>query len=118
VIILDSIKKALRGEEKLWVVFWLWGVLLYISSFAIGVFSAFLDYDYGAVKYLVGTLGLALVFVYPFIFIKSLWKCSANTSYVTMERFTKFFAVGFIFIHLFMSIFIFGGSTILLGLAK
>ena len=38
--IIGSVRKAWRGEERLWKVFWLWFVLLYPMSFVIG-FSSF-----------------------------------------------------------------------------
>lgn len=116
--LIDSVKKALRGEEKLWKVFWLWGALLYVSSIVVGIFSTFLDYDYRIIKYLVGILGLVLIFVYPVLLIKSLYRCAQNTEISVKHYLIKYFCIIFIFIHLVSSVFIFGGCIILFGVTR
>jgi hypothetical protein len=81
--IIEKAKQAIRGEERLWKVFWLWGVLLYVVSNLIGFFSMLLPSVIGAatVVYLLGLIGLCgliLVFVYPIVWIISMWRCRRN----------------------------------------
>lgn len=91
---INAIKRALKGEEKLWKVFWLWGVLLYVSSIVVGFLTVFSPLNHTPIGFFVGLLGLALIFIYPFLFCISIWKCSKNTK----QQFFKYFARIFIFI--------------------
>ena len=88
--ITNSAIKAWNGEEKLWKVFWLWGVLFYISSFCIILFGCWflesLDYDkldnlnlmtiFVLFYYIFILLyAFTIAFIYPLIFLFFLNRC-------------------------------------------
>lgn len=90
----QSMKRSLRGEEKLWIVFWLWGVTLYLASLIIGFIALFeTSIHYSRIGDVVGWLGFALVYIYPFIFIFSIWRCSKNTRHKLFNFGAKLYAV-------------------------
>lgn len=65
--VINSAKKAWRGEEKLWKVFWLWGVLAGIATiFLVENFNYYI-------------FNLFMVFVYFPFFLISLGRCAKNT---------------------------------------
>lgn len=87
-VIKDSAKKAWKGEERLWKVFWLWGVLLYPTSFLIGAFlvkptislsqvSPFITF---VIALFMGICGATMIIIYPVIFIASIFRCIKNRS--------------------------------------
>ena len=111
-----AIKRALKGEEKAWKVFWLWGWLLYITSILIGFGAATDQLKNTFFANIVGFLGLILIFIYPFMLCWSLWFCSKNTKYKWFTYFLKIYAIAFIpAIHIWVGLFVFVGSVILLG---
>ena len=121
--IINSAKKAWRGEEKLWIVFWLWGVLLYFGSFFVGGFYARIllnylgDFNYFlafSFSFCMSILSVIYIFIYPVIFSVSMWRCSIKTDCLIAK------VVVFIFIpfHIFIStltiwgLFLYGSSLI------
>jgi hypothetical protein len=115
--ILQSCKRSLKGEEKLWIVFWLWGVALYISSISIGLCTFSIKGGGGSLLgVLMGISGLILIFIYPFMFCVSLWRCSKNTKWTWCKYLARLYAVAFIpAIHVWISAWIFIGSLLLMG---
>lgn len=100
-VIKTSYLKSLRGEEKFWVVVWLWGFLLYGGSIAIGFgmvnyhhfIKNILGYDPSALQNktiisdlvlipfgMLGVFGLILLIVYPAVFVVSMFRCSEKIS--------------------------------------
>ena len=110
--ILNSAIKAWNGEEKLWKVFWLWGVFFYISSFCAILFSfrffEFLEIhkEIEKLNILITIFALfysififlcafTLTFIYPIIFLIALNRCCHNKfSKVTIKLFSIFAICG------------------------
>ena len=112
----DSYFKTLRGEEKLWKVFWLWGVLIYLTAIPIGSFffiiqKSFHDFSFyylpivffvSFLSIMVGILGQIFAFLYPIIFITSLWKCSKNSQYNLCAKIYKLYIPIYLLLHVFL----------------
>lgn len=115
-----SAGKALQGQEKLSIVFWLWGVLLYVGSFIIGGVVFFNeDVAVSWLGVLAGWLGIILVFIYPLMFCFSLWRCAKNTNRRWCGYMAKIYALAFIpAIHIWLSWFVLMASVALLGAAR
>jgi hypothetical protein len=120
--LISSAKKAWRGEEALWKVFWLWGVLIYSAAVPIGMFAIALEMTLPAYPQdflfrvpihlfavIIGLAGLIFVFLYPVIFSFSLWRCSKNTRINILCILMKAFVPIFCLIHIPM------GSLCLMG---
>lgn len=117
--IIDSSKKALRGEEKLWKVFWLWGVLFYVFAISTGIVAFVLKGEtrhhlIDTIAIFIGILGLIFTFIYPIVFSVSLWKCSPNTTKQVFNHTAKIFIPAFFIIHFFIGRLVFLGSVSLI----
>ena len=104
--ITNSAIKAWNGEEKLWKVFWLWGVLFYTSSFCVISFGYWffwesLSYDkLGNLNILIAIFALFyfifIFLIYPIIFLIALNRCCHNKfSKVAIKLFSIFVICGF-----------------------
>lgn len=114
--LISATKRALRGEEKLWVVFWLWGVVLYVGSIAIGSAVFFSKHGLPIINPITGILGLILILVYPFMFCWALWRCAFNTKHRVLGYLARLFTVGFIpLVHAKVSFYVLFGSAMFLG---
>ena len=121
---INSAKKALKGEERLWIVF-LGGSVFYAASFLIGLLSFGLASDIDNTLPVVATFisiimipcGFFLVFVYPFIFVISLFKapCKVFRYHRLNYLFPILLSAGFIFIHYHYAIIIFLGTLLFFG---
>ena len=109
--------QSLKGQEKLGIVFWRWGVLLYISSILIGIAVIAVEESRGTwFALFVGILGAVLLFIYPFMFCFSLWRCSKNTMRTWCKYAARAYAVAFIpAIHIWVGGAIALGSMVLIG---
>lgn len=92
---LKKIRKVWNGEERLWKVFWLWGVLLYALSNLIGFLSIALPY----VRLLIGIFGVILVFLYPVILTVSMFRCRKNSNYQSFKIFAICSLIPFLYFH-------------------
>ena len=109
--ITNSAIKAWNGEEKLWKVFWLWGVLFYISSFCVILFgywffSELVHYKLEKLNILIAIFALfyyififlcafTIAFIYPMIFLFFLNRCCHNKfSKVVIKLFAIFAICG------------------------
>ncbi len=116
---INSAIKAWNGEEKLQKVFWLWGVLFYVSCcyFIFFVFTVFEFLSYENPKnlnilitiftlschifysILIFLCAFTLAFIYPIIFLIALNRCCHNkASKVAMKLFSIFAICGHSFI--------------------
>lgn len=118
--ILTSARKSITGEEKLWKVFWLWGILIQITAMpigflAIGLWNTCPNIVTGVFGVVIAMLGLIFVFIYPFIFIITLWRCARNTAIKGLFILARMFIVLFIFIHLIIGTYSFVGTLWIVG---
>ena len=102
--IIEKAKQAIRGEGRLWKVFLLWGILLYVVSYLIGFCSIYFTLIVGKTIGLflfgiVGVCGVILLFVYPIIWIISMWRCRKNINGKTLQILTFFSSVYFLYIQ-------------------
>lgn len=102
--VVNSAKKSWNGEEKLWKVFWLWGIVLYITSNIVGLLAG---YAFFPIRFIVGILGLIFIFIYPIILVVSAIKCAKNTSLRIFKFLTFSFIPIFIYAHVNWSFWIF-----------
>lgn len=112
----NSYFKSLKGEEKLWKVFWLWGALIYLTAIPIGssfliLQKSFYDFSFyylpivlliSFISITVGILGQIFAFLYPIIFITSLWKCSKNTQHNLCAKISKLYIPIYLLLHVFL----------------
>lgn len=112
-----SCLRSLKGQERLGIVFWLWGVALYLSSIIIGFIFAITDgLRESWIGGLVGWLGWILILIYPFMFCVSLWRCSKNTTRIWCKYGARIYAVViFPVIHVWASAAIAMGAMVLIG---
>ncbi len=121
----QKIKIAWNGEERLWKVFWLWGVTIYLSVIPIGSFvmvqhKIFLNVITSILVIIVGVMGLIFAFIYPVIFCVALWRCAKNTDNKIYSILGRSFVPLYVVIHVFIGGFTFfgGGMLIWLSLGK
>ncbi|PZP83931.1 MAG: hypothetical protein DI582_10030 [Azospirillum brasilense] len=112
-----SCLQSLKGQERLGIVFWRWGILLYLSSIIIGfIFVMTGGLRESWIGGLVGWLGLILIVIYPFVFCFSLWRCSKNAARPWHKYATRIYAVAlFPAIHIWASAAIAMGAMVLIG---
>jgi hypothetical protein len=105
----ESFKKSWKGEEKLWKVFWIWGVPIYLSAIPIGSITMGIEMTNSNIfaihlALLVGILGIIFAFIYPIIFCVSLWRCAKNSDKKIYLISARIFIIPFLFIHLFVGL--------------
>ena len=108
--ILNSAIKAWNGEEKLWKVFWLWGGLLYISSFCailsgygfsweslgwsklekLNILMTIFALFYSIFIFL---CAFTITFIYPIIFLFFLNRCCHNKLLKVVVKLFSYFAI-------------------------
>ena len=110
----ESFFKSLKGEEKLWKVFWLWGVLLYVVSIGIGLLSIGVKPFVIWFHPIIGILGIILIFIYPIIFCFSIWRNSKNTESKSFKYASLIYIFLFLQAHIMLSFFTLLGSMSLI----
>lgn len=108
----NHIKRCWRGEEKLWIVFWGWGVavssalvtaMIYLWSYLYpSIHEAFGRYN----EFWFGTIYFSIAVCYCLLALFIIWKNSANTSSQFLKTLTRVsvILIGFL-----------GGLLLLLG---
>ena len=115
--------KAWNGEEKLWKVFWLFGVLLYPASIIIGLFSLMMmmpgmhELNH-LLLFIMSCCGVIMLFIYPTILIFSMNRCSNNLSLNNRNReliiflSKKIFPIFFMSLHFFYTLIVGAGTIV------
>ncbi len=83
--IINSAKLAWKGEERLWKIFWLWGLTLsviYLSTFFVMTKTIFAESEYNYYYEILGG-GFMIFLFYFFVYIYSsfLYRCAYNEKY-------------------------------------
>ncbi len=88
--LLNSTKRAWRGAEKLWIVFWGWLILFQLSDWVLHHFLPF--YPPG---HFLATLALKCLYViaYSIFIFTSLWRCARNTKLKLWFYLTRLFVL-------------------------
>jgi hypothetical protein len=81
--IINSAKRTWKGEEKFWKVFWLWGVLLYLSVFFGWVYflitkTTFFGYRLREYSYLSFYILPIMATLFSIIFLKNMNNCKIH----------------------------------------
>ena len=86
---MNWIKRAWRGEEKLWKVFWLYDVLV---GFGFNFIDAIIKNGFGSksIEYILFDI---MYFVYAIWLFISLWRCAFNTEWKFFSYIARIFAV-------------------------
>lgn len=111
----NSFSKSINGEEKIWKVFWLWGILIYFGTVVLG-FLALLEVvklsyspsstvqSIAALLTLISLLiGIFLIYIFPTIFLIAITACGKTYQFTGKRKtgifFRKVFPVIFMIFH-------------------